>query len=139
MKRNLFFLRSICILGFFIGGFFTTTAQVVIVEDASIKTAFTQWKASNKDPNRTVPGWRIQIASSTNRRQVEDAKLSFESQYPRIPAMVNFSNPYYMLRVGAYFSKAEADRALAEYKKQYIQAYIAFDKNIKAKEILGIR
>ncbi len=76
-------------------------------------------------------GYRIQIAAFTgvNSRNIAQSKSNeFKAAFPKIEAYVSFREPYFRVRVGDYFSKLEAYKALVEIQTVYPNAYIIPDK-----------
>ncbi len=76
-------------------------------------------------------GYRIQIAAFTgvNSRNIAQSKSNeFKAAFPKIEAYVSFREPYFRVRVGDYFSKLEAYKALVKIQTVYPNAYIIPDK-----------
>ncbi len=109
-----------------------------LIEDPIVAKMMAQFAETNKS-KRTVEGWRIQIASTTDRRQMEDALRTFESKYPTVPVNWIHAKPYYQLRVGAFTSKMESLRLLSYLKMDYPSAYPAQDNAIRPAELAGIK
>jgi SPOR domain len=107
-------------------------------EDPIITKMMAQFAETNKS-KRTVEGWRIQIASTTDRRQMEEALHNFEGKYPTVPVNWVHAKPYYQLRVGAFTSKMESLRLLSFIKTDYPSAYPAQDNAIRPAELAGIK
>jgi hypothetical protein len=108
-------------------------AQVVYYEDPGVSRLLQTFKDGNTSPEKVINGWRIQLASTVDRRQVEQSKKTFQQEFPGYPVVVVFNNPYYKLRVGAFLTKTEAQSSLNRIKQRYNTAYLAQDK-IKAAE-----
>jgi hypothetical protein len=109
-----------------------------LTEDPTVTKMMTQFAENNKT-KRTVDGWRIQIASTTDRKQMEEALRTFESKYPTVPVNWIHAKPYYQLRVGAFTSKMESLRLLSYLKMDYPSAYPAQDNAIRPAELAGIK
>jgi hypothetical protein len=109
-----------------------------LTEDPIVTKMMTQFAENNKT-KRTVDGWRIQIASTTDRKQMEEALRTFESKYPTVPVNWIHAKPYYQLRVGAFTSKMESLRLLSYLKMDYPSAYPAQDNAIRPAELAGIK
>ena len=89
---------------------------------------------------RTVEGFRIQIFSSqqktiAERRLTEArdwwAQLREDADVPddlfpeQLPAVIEYRQPYYRVRIGSFAEREEAEEALAVVKRQYPDAFIA--------------
>ncbi len=109
-----------------------------LTEDPIVTKMMAQFTETNKSKH-TVDGWRIQIASTTDRKQMEDALRTFESKYPTVPVNWVHAKPYYQLRVGAFTSKMESLRLLSYLKMDYPSAYPAQDNAIRPAELAGIK
>jgi SPOR domain len=110
--------------------------KIQINEDPAITEMMSVWTKSNND-NPKMAGWRVQILSSTDRKQVEDGKIKFKSLYPNIHADWMQEKPYYKLRIGAFTSKLEALAMMLAIKANYPGAYTVQDANIHPREILA--
>lgn len=83
---------------------------------------------ANRDPSRKIDVWRIQIAATVDRRQMEAAKASFKRKYSWFNIINTYNEPYYKLQVGAYHQKGGAESVLYQLKKDYPGAYLVRDK-----------
>lgn len=80
---------------------------------------------------KKTDGYRIQVAAFTgiNSRNIAESKSNeFRAAFPEIKAYISFQEPYFRIRVGNYFSKLEAYKALVEIQTVYPSAYIIPDK-----------
>lgn len=80
---------------------------------------------------KETDGYRIQVAAFTgvNSRNIAESKSNeFRAAFPEIKAYISFQEPYFRIRVGNYFSKLEAYKALVEIRTVYPSAYIIPDK-----------
>jgi hypothetical protein len=59
---------------------------------------------------KTMPGFRVQIASTTNRTEANELKTQFLRNHPDKRAYVTYQQPYFKLRVGDFEQRAEASR-----------------------------
>jgi hypothetical protein len=86
----------------------------------------------------TVPGWRIQLVATTDRRKMEATKEAFMRKHPYISIDWQHAKPYYRLRAGAFKTKLEAMRVLDRLKKDYPSAFPAKDASISLKALVGL-
>lgn len=89
---------------------------------------------------RTVQGYRIQIASSVERREAvvaeEDAKSWWRTDGRAdnpgvfgsdLPTYVVYLQPYYRVRIGDFTSRGDAQRALSAIERQFPGSFIVPD------------
>ena len=100
--------------------------KVVFEEQASVSRAFENFVAKNR-AEPTIRGWRIQIISTDDRREMENIRGRFAALYPGVPSAWKHVSPYYHIRVGAYRTKNEMMQFLTEIKKQFPAAIPAQD------------
>lgn len=74
-----------------------------------------------------IPGWRIQLLATTDRRKVEEEKARFQNLYPGMYVDWTHSNPYYKLRAGAFADRLDMYRMLNHIKVHFPSAYPARD------------
>ena len=67
----------------------------------------------------TKKGYRIQIAFGTNRQVMENYKLDFIRNYPRVTPYLTFQSPNFNLRVGDFATKAEAEKFRSQIVGRY--------------------
>lgn len=59
---------------------------------------------------KTMPGFRVQLASTTNRTEANQLKTEFLRSNPDKRAYVTYQQPYFKLRVGDFEQRVEASR-----------------------------
>lgn len=109
-----------------IGSIAKSQGKVTIVESPGVKSMFESFVTKNR-AETTIKGWRIQIVSTDDRREMESTRSKFASLYPGIPSAWKHVSPYYHIRVGAYKSKTELMRFLTEIKKDFPAAIAIMD------------
>jgi stalled ribosome rescue protein Dom34 len=96
----------------------TDTAGIVVYKDARIDQLIHKQMEINeettRDSRRSMPGFRIQVISSTDRNKVFAAKTKVYQQFPDLKPYVLYQPPYYKLRVGNFKTQTEAE----EFEKQ---------------------
>lgn len=102
--------------------------RVTIIEEPAITRMLERHIAENMDPARRIEGWRIQIAATVDRRQVDQTRTACQRQFPGLPVISTYDEPYYKLRIGAYSLKQVAEKALRQIKREYPGAYLVRDK-----------
>lgn len=125
------------LIGFFLvcSGNLLMSQSVSINEEPEVKKMMEHFINLNKS-KPYLQGYRIQLAATTSRDQLEQVKLNFEELYPNIPTKWEHTNPYFKFQIGAYATKLEALQAIYKLKEVYPGAYLVIDKNIPPKEIL---
>jgi len=126
--RNLIFC-----LGFFFFAL-SANAQVVINEEPSVANLMNVFKSNNQQ-NSIIRAWRIQIITTTNRREMDSANRKFDRLYPHIDYKWQHNPPYYQVRVGAYEKKEDLMAFLMQIKQDFPSATPIQD-DIKKTELL---
>ena len=115
-------LPIVFLTGFFTLLFSTMSGQgqgkVVFEEPSNVSQAFEHFIQKNR-AEPTIRGWRIQIISTDDRREMENIRGRFTALYPGIPTAWKHVSPYYHIRVGAYRTKNEMMQFLTEIKKEF--------------------
>lgn len=78
--------------------------QIKTYEDERIE----KW-IKKKSP-QTIVGFRIQIGFDSDKAKIELIRNRFISMYPKIDTYVNFSAPYFNLKVGDFRTEIEAQK-----------------------------
>ena len=97
-----------------------------IEEDAAVARLMEIFINNNKT-NTKIKGWTVIVASTTERKIVEEQKLLFMSQYPEINADWSHDKPYYKLKAGAFKRKSEAVKLMNDIKSNFPASYPAQD------------
>lgn len=108
-------------------GSYNAFSQVVIKEDPNVTRIMQNFENSNKSPEKTMNGWRVQISASVDRKQIEITKKQFQRDFPQYPITSSYDNPYYKLKAGAFSHQNKAEAALANIKSKYKNAYLTRD------------
>lgn len=114
-----------------------TAQNIQVEEEYAVSRMMARFGELNKMKS-TVPGWRIQLVATTDRRKMEATKEAFMKKYPEISIDWQHAKPYYRLRAGAFKTKLEAMRVLDRLKKDYPSAFPAKDANISLKTLVGL-
>jgi hypothetical protein len=131
IKASLFILASVFLLQ-------TVQAQSIeLNETAAIKDMTNAWIAQQKT-TKLMEGWRIQVASSTDRFEAQAAKDRFVALFPQIACDWYHEKPYYKVKAGAYRHSWEARKAIALIRQDFSVAYPVFDKKIKPADFIPI-
>lgn len=101
--------------------------NVVIVQDSLIRFLVEQ-NIANNELKKTMSGFRVQIASSTNRKSILELKTQFEQLYPDAKAYFIYQQPYFKLRIGNFQTRLAANQFLQIVLKDFDAAFIVPDE-----------
>lgn len=96
-------------------------AQVNIVEESDISRMMNAYM-SHARSSEFMDGWKIQLATTTDRRKMEAARSKFAGQYPGINTYWKHVAPYYQVQIGAYRTKLELQGFLIQLKDDFPNA-----------------
>jgi hypothetical protein len=85
---------------------------------------------STRDSRRTAPGYRIQVANTSDRNQAIAAKTKVYQLYPELKAYLLYQAPYFRLRVGNFKTSAEAQPYVKMLAKQFPPATIFLVRDV---------
>jgi len=116
VKRGIYisvFLLSLC-------GASALQAQNSLHEPAEITRMIEAFQAKYKS-QETVKAWKIQIAASSDRREIERQKARFENLFPYYRLEWVHDNPYYILKMKdlVFARKIDALHLLHEIKNRH--------------------
>ena len=78
-----------------------------------------------------INGFRIQIAAYSgvnSKSQAEYVRNSFNSMFPYTRSYLIYTEPYFKVRVGNYYTRLQAFKDLETIRETYPSAYIVPDK-----------
>ena len=120
---------------FFMGVKVDSNAQKSYIhEEPAITSMMKSWINYNSS-KETIRGWRIQIITTDDRRQMDRARSKFAGLYPNIPSTWEHESPYYKVQIGAYDNKMEVQAFLQELKGEFPTAIPVMD-DIKKTELI---
>jgi hypothetical protein len=94
----------------------TNGKGIVIIKDKKIDELIEN--KSNIKKNSTT-GYRVQIYFSTNKNELNDVRLKFIKSYPRIETYITYDAPNYLLRVGDFSEKNDAEKFKKEIFREF--------------------
>ena len=97
--------------------------SVSFSESAEVQRVMDQFAAHNR-LREFIPGYRIQLQSTTDRRKMDKIKQVFLEKFPYMVTDFQHTPPYYKLRTGAFANRVDAMRVLHMIKKEIPGAYI---------------
>jgi hypothetical protein len=103
----------------------TDTSSVVVNKDPRIELLIRKQAEINeettRDSRRNIPGYRIQVINSSDRKSVFAAKTKVYQQFPELKPYLMYQAPNYKLKVGNFKTQEEAE----EYSKQLSKLFPA--------------
>lgn len=106
---------------------FSQTGTISINDQAGATQLVEKHIYFNKEHSE-LPGYRIQILSSTSLGDVKSAKSAFLQKFPDMKANIEYEAPNYKLRIGNYTNRFDANRDMQEVLIYYPNAFIAKSK-----------
>jgi hypothetical protein len=94
----------------------TNGKGIVIIKDKKIDELIEN--KSNIKKNG-ITGYRVQIYFSTNKNELNDVRLKFIKSYPRIETYITYDAPNYLLRVGDFSEKNNAEKFKKEIFREF--------------------
>ena len=91
----------------------TDSVSVTVIKDPRINLLVKKQAQINEETTRanrrTMPGFRIQVINTNDRKAAIDAKTKVYQLYPELKAYIQYQSPYYRLKVGNFKTKEEAE------------------------------
>jgi hypothetical protein len=100
--------------------------NVTIKEDPKVTKIMDLYLKINRSVTH-ISGWRITVITTTDRRLMEQTRMSFQQQF-NLKTKWDYKEPYYYLKAGAFMSRAEASYSLEAIKKKFHNAFLSSDK-----------
>lgn len=108
--------------------------NVIVQEDPAVERLMQRYTTESKQVS-TMPGWRIQIITTDDRRKMEAARSKFSAMYPDLFMEWEHVVPYYKVKVGAYREKIDLQSFLVELRKDFPSA-IPIPEEVKKTELV---
>jgi SPOR domain len=87
--------------------------------DSLIKKQIQINEVTTRDSRRNIPGYRIQVANSTDRNQVFAIKTKIYQVYPELKPYLIYQPPNYKLKVGNFRTPEEAEPYLQKLTQDF--------------------
>jgi hypothetical protein len=71
-------------------------------------------QGARAEPLEVVPGFRVQVFSSSNIDQAKARRKEIEMRFPEVPFYLEYDAPSYKVRGGNFLTRFDADRFLKE-------------------------
>jgi hypothetical protein len=76
---------------------------------------------------KRLPGWRIQLKSSTDRAEVIQTKIDFLTQFPDVKTYLTYQQPYYKFRLGDFTDKTAAYALMKQVNENFKGIFLVPD------------
>jgi len=124
------------LLPLFLITFFSVSAkaQIRINEEPEITQLIQKYKSENHKKT-IVRAWRIQVMTTSDRREMEQGNLKFETLYPHLDYSWEHNPPYYQVRTGAFELREDLEPLMIQLKKDFPAAIPVQDEMRKSELI----
>lgn len=75
-----------------------------------------------------IDGFRIQLFFDSDKAAVQDAKNRFVSKFPTVDTYIIFNAPYFILKVGDFRTRLEAEKIKVEVEAEFPTSFIVQEK-----------
>lgn len=75
-----------------------------------------------------ITGYRIQLFFDSEKAKVDQARIRFVTQFPKVETYVTYNAPNYFLRVGDFRSQLEAEKIKAELGQEFPTSFVVREK-----------
>jgi hypothetical protein len=101
-------------------------SEITVQAEPSVVKMMERFVARGK-AEENIKAWRIQIITTDNRREMEQARATFLKMYPDTEMEWKHIAPYYQVRVGFFEKKQHLMAFLLELKKTFPAATPVYD------------
>ena len=105
----------------------TLPGKVTILADPRVQKIL-DTRAVYFEMDSTYQGYRIQILTSSDRREAMLEMENFQLRYPGIPIYLKYDSPNFKLRVGDFSGKIDAHYWFANLQPEYPNLFLVPDK-----------
>jgi hypothetical protein len=101
----------------------TDSNSVTVIKDPRINLLIKKQAQINDETTqanrRTMPGFRIQVINTNDRKAAIDAKTKVYKLYPELRAYIQYQSPYFRLKVGNFKTRQEAEAYQSSLSKNF--------------------
>ncbi|MFZ9029288.1 MAG: hypothetical protein ACO2Z9_09760 [Crocinitomicaceae bacterium] len=124
-------MKNILII-FFVGTLINVSAQegsIEVIKDPRIDALVDkQGQPILPETETQIDGYRIQLFFDQDKKVLDESRSFFISKYPRVATYVEYSAPYYYLKVGDFRSHLEAVRLKSTLDEKFPTSFIVKEK-----------
>ena len=118
--------KALLIVCVFIPVSMCAQSEITVQADPAVVKMMERFIAKGKAEENTK-AWRIQIITTDNRREMEQARVTFTKMYPETIMEWKHIAPYYQVRVGYFEKKQHLMPLLLELKKTFPASTPVYD------------
>ena len=96
--------------------------QLVTLSDERISTLTERYNRSHE-----IHGYRVQIISSSKKEKAKKAKSLFVSRYQGYEAYQIYQQPFFIIKVGDFFTKIEAEKLHRKIRDEFLGSFVLPD------------
>ncbi|HAW51171.1 MAG TPA: hypothetical protein DCX54_02410 [Flavobacteriales bacterium] len=96
--------------------------ELVTLTDSRISTLSDRYNRTHQ-----VYGYRVQIISSSKKEKAKKAKSVFASKYQGYVAHEIYQQPFFIIKVGDFLSKIEAEKLHREIREEFPESFVLPD------------
>lgn len=78
--------------------------------------------------NPEIDGYRVQLYFDSDRKVINDARSKFIAQFPKVDTYVEYNAPNFVLKVGDFRTKLEAEKIKAEVEVDFPTSFVIKEK-----------
>jgi septal ring-binding cell division protein DamX len=107
-----------------------TRGKVEVDKDPKVDSLIGNYLVGSKggNNNNSSDGFRVQIYSSSNRKDAYSVQAKFQDKYPDVRTYLTYRDPNFKVHVGDYRSRLEAEKMVAELKPIFAGLFIVEEK-----------
>ncbi len=100
----------------------TSDSSISITADPRIEELAERYNKTHE-----IRGYRIQIISSSRKEEARKVKSKFASRYTEIQAHEVYQQPFFIIKVGDFQTKLEAEKFHRQIEEEYPGSYVTPD------------
>ena len=85
----------------------TVSGNLMIIQDTAVSKLMNARIITMRP--KTMKGFRLQLASSANRNEINNLKTQFLQAHSNVRAYITYQQPYFKLRVGDFEQRTDAN------------------------------
>lgn len=100
---------------------------VTVNKDARIDAVSTQLATPNDGVSVKIKGYRLQLAASSKKANIDAERIKFMGINPEVPTYTEYVQPNYKLKVGDFRTKLEAQKLQHDLRLTFPSALVVSD------------
>lgn len=108
----------------------TEEGKIMLKQDEKLTQLLQNHIVLNQNNDSKFDGWRVQIHSSSNRQEAENARIKFMQSFPNQPTYFIYQPPMFKVRVGNFRTREDAFMLYKQTVKLFNVSYVINDQII---------